>query len=235
MKRNRNWNILFIVVSMMGGIFVVAPLLLRIPLLRNAFAWFLQPLKESGYKSSYIETFGAILGTFLAVAGTLWTQRKIDQAADKKQIKECALVIYYDFEFALKDMTSLMQSYLYSQRTVSNVLLDYSEFVKRQKRYRIYIDDDWIHNVARVSHELSSNEIQRIYKLYGDLCTIKNAFSAYPEGIPEDVAKTVYSLIFHDLCTIVTTLTQPMRSEVTIKEELESLLRRIKEIAQISD
>ena len=234
MKRNRNWNILFTVISILGGIFVVAPLLLRIPLMQDAFAWFLQPLKDSGYKSSYIETFGAILGTFLAVAGTLWTQRKIDEAVDKKEIKECALIIFYDFEFALKDLTKLMQYYQNSQRTISNVLLDYKEFAKRQKRYRIYIDDDWIHNVAKLSHKLSSREIQKIYKLYGDLCTIRNAFNTSSDSLSEDEAKIVYSILWHNLCQMETESEYSLRSKVTMKDDIKQLMDRLREIAQIS-
>lgn len=234
MERNKNWNILFIIISMLGCVFVAAPLLLRIPFVRDLLSWFLQPLKDSGYKSSYIETFGAILGTFLAVAGTLWTQRKIDEASDKKEIKECALIVYYDFEFALKDLVAIMQLYTYSQRTISNVLLDYEEFKKRQKRCRIYIDDDWIHNVARLSHVLASNEIQQIYTLYGDLCTIKTVFNSSADEISEDGAKRAYSVIFH-LCSIERELGHSMPADVKIKKDIVLLMERIKEIAQIKD
>ena len=62
-----------------------------------AASWFLSPLGE--YGSSYIETLGAILGTFLAITGALWTQRKIDEVQDKKELRESALIVYYDFEF----------------------------------------------------------------------------------------------------------------------------------------
>lgn len=48
----------------------------------------LRPLKESEYNICYIETFGAILGTFLAIYGTLWTQRKIDERTAKKNYEK---------------------------------------------------------------------------------------------------------------------------------------------------
>ena len=234
MKKNSNWNILFTVISILGGIFVVAPLLLRIPLMQDAFSWFLQPLKDSGYKSSYIETFGAILGTFLAVAGTLWTQRKIDEAADQKAVKESALIIYYDFEFAFKDLVKLMRLYMNTSQIISNVLLDYRAFAKWRKRCRIYIDEDWIHNVARISHELSSQEVQKIYKLYGDLCTIRNAFNGAAEDISEDDAQIAYSIMFHNLCQIEAGITSPFRPTVDLKEDIKQLMDHLKAIAQIS-
>lgn len=228
-------NILFIVVSILGCAFVVVPVLLRVPFIANVLTWLLRPLKDSGYKSSYIETFGAILGTFLAVTGALWTQRKIDERTDEKELIECALIIYYDFTFALDDLITLMQLYTDTQQTISNVLLDYDEFIKRQGKCRIYIDKDWIHNVAKLSHALPSSYIQNIYKLYGDLSTIKNVFNSSAEVISEDDAKMVYSMIFQGMCNFEAVLRYPLQAKVSLKEDIVLMLEKIKEIAQIDE
>lgn len=218
----------------MGGIFVIAPLLLRIPFIRIIVSWFLQSLGDSGYKSSYIETFGAILGTFLAITGTLWTQRKIDEVTEKKELRESALIVYYDFNFAFNDIITFMQSYLNSQRKISNVIDDLEQYQKKKKKYRIYIDDDWIHNVAKLSHLLTSNEIQMIYKLYGDLNTIKKVFNSTENNISVDEEKSAYSIMFHEICCIETELKRPMYIEVFLKDNIKSVMDKLKEIGHIS-
>ena len=140
MKKDKNE--LYIGICIIVGIFICSPLLLRIPCVRELFSWFLQPLGDSDYKSSYIETFGAILGTFLAVAGALWTQRKIDEAAAQKEVKESALIVYYDFEFAFNDIITFVNAYLASQKKITNVIEAFDDYRKYKKRQCIYIDDD---------------------------------------------------------------------------------------------
>ncbi|WP_202766286.1 hypothetical protein [Clostridium paridis] len=49
---------------------------MRVQIFSGLLSWLLSPLKTTEYKSSYIQTFGAILGTFMAVSGALWTQKK---------------------------------------------------------------------------------------------------------------------------------------------------------------
>ena len=73
MNRKRTPNILFIIVSAISAAFILIPLVLRIEFVYKAVSWFISPLGE--YGSSYIETLGAILGTFLAITGALWTQK----------------------------------------------------------------------------------------------------------------------------------------------------------------
>lgn len=94
MNNKKCRNTFFIIVSIIGVIFIVSPIILRIPIIRAFFSWFLKSLGSSDYKSGYIETFGAILGTFLAVAGTLWTQRKLDEVIFKKELRESEISLW---------------------------------------------------------------------------------------------------------------------------------------------
>lgn len=230
-----NKNNLFVIVSIISGIFIISPLLLRIPFIYGICSWFLQPLGNSGYKSSYTETFGAILGTFLAVTGALWTQKKIDKAAEKKELKESALIVYYDFKFAFSDIITFMKSYLFSQEKVENIIEDFETYKKLRKKYYIYIDDDWIHNVAKLSSSLSSNEIQIIYKLYGDLNTIKKVFNTSINNISDDEEKLAYSKMFNEICNIEFELKNPICIEVSLKENIENIMEKLKVIGDIID
>ena len=137
MNKKKNTNILFMVVSAISAVFILIPLILRIELIYRAVSWFLRPLDEFG--SSYIETLGAILGTFLAVTGALWTQRRIDKVKDEKDLRESALIVYYDFEFAFKDIIRFMMRYLSRQENICNTLNDFVEFRLQKEKAHIYL------------------------------------------------------------------------------------------------
>ncbi len=231
----KNRNILFILVSIIGGMFIIFPLLLRISCIRIAFSYFLEPLGDKGYKSSYVETFGAILGTFLAVTGTLWTQRKIDETTEKKELKESALIVYYDFKFAFNDVTAIVDSYLFSQRKITNVIEDFEKYKKIRRRYRIHMDDNWIHNVAKLSSVLYGEEIQIIYKLYGDLSRIKKVFNSPINEISENEEQSVYSIMFNTICNIEAEFKHPIRIEVTLKDDIKNIMEKLKEIGNVAN
>ena len=226
MNNKRNQNILFIIVCAISAAFVLTPLILRIECIHRMVSWFIGPLGE--YGSSYIETLGAILGTFLAVTGALWTQRKIDEVQYKKELRESALIVYYDFEFVFNDIIRFMSCYLSRQQKVCNTLEDFEQFkkIKEMSHIYIYIDDNWIQNVAKLSYSLSSNEIQQIYKLYGDLNTIKRAFNSSINEMSQDDAKSAYSVMFSDFCSIDSL--SPLM--VSLKENIEQIMKKLKEL-----
>lgn len=233
MKKKENKDTLFVVVCAISAVFVLIPLMLRIECVHRMVSWFISPLGE--YGSSYIETLGAILGTFLAVTGALWTQRKIDEVQYKKELRESALIVYYDFEFAFNDIIRFMDCYSTRQQKVCNTLESFEQFkkIKEMSHMYIYIDDNWIHNVAKLSYLLSSDEIQQIYKLYGDLNTIKRAFNSSINEMSQDDAKSAYSIMFKDFCRISGGLTIPIRFDVVLKENVQLIMNRLKELSGV--
>lgn len=235
MNKNRNSNVLFIIVIAISVAFILIPLTLRIGWIHCIVSCFLSPLGE--YVSSYIETLGAILGTFLAITGALWTQRKIDEAQDKKELRESALIVYYDFKFAFSDIIRFMNCYSTRQQKVCNTLEDFEQFkkIKEISHMYIYIDDNWIHNVAKLSCSLSSNEIQQIYKMYGDLCTIKRVFNSSINEMSQDDAQSAYSIMFNDLCRITGTLTTPINIDVALEEKVQLIMDRLGELSGVEE
>lgn len=235
MNKKRNTNMLFMIVSAISAVFILIPLILRIKLIYKVASWFLSPLGE--YGSSYVETLGAILGTFLAVTGALWTQRKIDEVQDRKELRESALIVYYDFEFVFNDVKRFMSRYMIHQEVVCNTLENFELFkkIKDISHIYIYIDDNWIQNVAKLSYSLSGTEIQEIYKLYGDLNTIKRAFNSSINEMTEDDAESAYSVMFKDICSITGTLTNPMKIDVSLKENVQSIMDRLKDLGDIDE
>ena len=214
-------------------LFLVIPLFSRINWVYDSLSWFLQPLRKSEYKSSYIEIIGAILGTFLAVTGTLWTQRKIDSVMEQKEIQKRALIVYYDFYFAFNGLIDFMKScLLYKKSDILNVIDDWDTYMKFKKKYRIYVDDDWIHNVAELTGQLKNDEIQSIYKIYGDLHTIKRSFNN-SEKLLEENDRLAYNIIFCEICEVEEKQSKPISYDVKLKEDKKVLLERLKKIAQI--
>lgn len=183
---------------------------------------------DTGYKTSYVEAFGAILGTSLAVTGALWAQRKIDETAEREKIKESALVVYYDFDFAFADIIKFMQSYLSVQGKLCDHIEDLDTFRKEKSKYRIYIDDNWIHTVAKLS---GVSEIKRIYELYGDLSTIKGIFDLREGHISEDDANTAYASMLRMTHQKIEPLSRHIK--VTLKEDIKSILDSLRNIANI--
>ena len=125
----------FFISIVLTAIFIFSPLYLRCSWLSGMFSCFLLPLKEQGYKSSYIETLGAILGTFLAITGALWTQRRFEKEMQLKEEEKEAkreaenrrerfLIIYYDFRFVFDDIKNNMFFFQYKKTGTTVNLLD---------------------------------------------------------------------------------------------------------------
>ena len=51
--------------------------------------------------------WGVIIGSFIAIYGALWTQRKIDEKEKKELISKYACVTYYDLYFSLQELIKL--------------------------------------------------------------------------------------------------------------------------------
>lgn len=71
-----------------GGITVMVismPLLLYIPGVKNLVIMFLGALKTTDYKSAYLGILGSVIGSWLAVTGALYTQRKMDEEKERQE------------------------------------------------------------------------------------------------------------------------------------------------------
>lgn len=195
-------NKLFSICIFIALLFLISPLLLRIPWVESMVIYILFALKEEGYKSSYIETIGAIFGTFFAITGALWTQRKIDLKNENRIIKEAAVIVYYDFKFAFDDLFRFEYAYACIKPETDNEYDDLEYFLKYKKDIKICIDPNWICNVAKLCDVLTSEELKLIYKIYGNFETIKCVFEKADKEIDIIMAHRIYHLIHRDLCDL---------------------------------
>lgn len=218
---------LFFTIIIITFIFVSSPYWLKWGNFSKEVSYFLQPLKTEGYKSSYIEMLGALLGTFLAISGALWTQRRDEIKREKQKIKETAVIIYYDFKFAFDDLFKFENAYACISPGIENEYDDVKYFIKYKRNINIYLDSNWISNVAKLCNILSADEIKQIYKIYGDLETIKSIFNQKDEDIDIRMAHKVYNLIQSDLCKLIV---EP-RIETLHRDINEKLMLKLKSIA----
>ena len=71
------------------ALFLLIPLLLKIPFVSCVVSWLMDGFKISDYKSAYLEVLGGIAGSWLAITGAIYTQRKFDDEKEKQsQIAE---------------------------------------------------------------------------------------------------------------------------------------------------
>lgn len=176
--KNRK-SIIFIISFAFAGVFCMSPFIMRISFIKSAAAWFLAPLVESGYKSSYVETIGGIIGTVLAITGTLFLQGMIDKKADEeKRLKEendvryRIIVIYYDLKLALQNISKI-----YNLLIAAAFLVDKNkteEFYNSASKIELYIDNNWIRNVASLHEVFDEKTLEKIFLIYGDISSIRS-------------------------------------------------------------
>ena len=220
-------NVLFFIIVIITGIFISSPWWLESDNLSSEVSNILDTLKTEGYKTTYIESLGAMLGTFLAISSTLWTQRRENKRQKQNIIKEAAVIVYYDFKFVFEDLFEFEKAYACIRPGVENEYDDLGYFLKYKSSIKIYIDSNWIANVAKLCNVLSADEIKQIYKIYGDLETIKEVFDRRDEDIDHDTARKIFILIHRDLCT----LTIDPGIEVSHNDVNKKMMERLEAIA----
>lgn len=178
-----NKNGLFWISLILTILFVISPLILQIPQIKHIVSLFFRALAAETYKSSFMESIGSFLGTALTITGTLFIQKKIDKRTEKdnkakeaNDIRRRIIIIYYDLELAFKEIANI-----YNILIVSAFLTDGDKsknFYDIASKYDLYIDDQWIRNVASLHDVFDQKMLEQIFLIYGDICSINNGLKA---------------------------------------------------------
>lgn len=86
--KSRIKNGIFVVMCIITALFIVMPLFLKFPVVRKSVAWVLSGLKYQEYKSAYLGLTGGLIGSWFAITGAIYTQRKFDRENEQRKIME---------------------------------------------------------------------------------------------------------------------------------------------------
>lgn len=137
-------NFLFGIAVIVAGIIVCTPLILQCDYMSSFISWMILPLKQQGYKSSYFEVIGALVGSFLAITGVVWIQRRIDENKEREDANYNARIIYNDLKS--------IQKYLKDERGSVNIRYFY----------------DWQNVLAKCTF-LKEDDVSYIYIIYDNV------------------------------------------------------------------
>lgn len=165
----------FIFLLIMTAAFVLGPVLLHISLFSDLLADFLSPLVTQEYKSVYLEAISTLMGTFLAIYGALWTQRRIDSKDEVKRKRAALVVVYYDFDFAYEDLKNMFYEKDESNKFHKSEINPKTiiENIVERGTENLFIDEGWIRNVASLSDVFGEADLKKIFEMYGEINTIK--------------------------------------------------------------
>lgn len=75
----------FTIMCVITVVFIILPLVMKIPFVSNLIAWIMSALKYQEYKSAYLGIIGGLVGSWLAITGAIYTQRKFDEERKKEE------------------------------------------------------------------------------------------------------------------------------------------------------
>ena len=151
------------------------------------------------------------------------------------------MIVYYDFAFAFQDIENFLQEY-YSYDFDLNMIRinfddisNYKKYKERKKKYRFYIDAEWIHNIAKLASVLQPEDLKTVYEWYGDLSTVQKVFNALPQDISYGEDKAVYSIMLRKWCREEMSLDGSRTITAALNKEVCDLVHRLSDIGRISD
>lgn len=172
-------NITFLAIGFFIIWVVIIPLILQIPIIKQIISFLFSFTDNIEYKTVYIELTGAIMGSFLAIYGALWTQREIDKKEDNARQKKYACIVYNDLKFAFNDLIKIFDI------TKSNYNLSEfngnesaEKFCKTALGCKLHLSQNWISDVAQLNDVLPQTDIEQLYKFYGKLIDIDRAMQS---------------------------------------------------------
>lgn len=175
------------------------------------------------------------IATLIAVLLTIRSNRREYErkVEDKKnqRIKKSALIIYYDFKFALDNVCEFVKACQNDSaigQSWRDKLLDSETYINQKFRSvfsQLYTDSDWISNVAELQDNSNSIDISKIYEIYGNLVSIRKWLN---KNTP---SSEKYCTAMNAIMSMVnTTSTQP-----TYNNDIQNILTQLKELAGIKD
>lgn len=192
--KNKNYyhskSIIFLTIGIFLLTMCIFPLVFKNPFVKSLIIYLLSFTTNEGYQVAYVEFIGAIIGSFMAICGSMWLQGRKEQKAETNRRKKYACIVYNDLDLAFKDLIKIFRDteIRYGLKTI-NGEAEATMFCEVAVGRKIHLSPNWISDVAQLNNVLSRTEIQTIYKYYGLLIEIDYALQS---GDPNEV-KEIYS------------------------------------------
>lgn len=84
----------FAIMCGITAIFIILPLAMKIPFVSDFIAWIMSALRYQEYKSAYLGIIGGLVGSWLAITGAIYTQRKFDEERKREEKEEKQQELY---------------------------------------------------------------------------------------------------------------------------------------------
>lgn len=81
-------NITFITMCIITILFLSLPFVMKFQVVSNIISWFMSALKYQEYKSAYLGIIGGLVGSWFAITGAIYTQRKFDREKEEQAVVE---------------------------------------------------------------------------------------------------------------------------------------------------
>ncbi|MDR4167154.1 hypothetical protein [Bacillus paranthracis] len=98
--------------------------------------------------------------------------KDLENNRDKEIVRENALIVYYDLQRGISNLRNLYISCLLKGSS--------------PKPNRIYFSEDWIKNVANLRGQLTSQELNKVYKLYEQFYTLQSLLEEFKSNEKND-------------------------------------------------
>ena len=134
---------IFVIITVLiwSVVLILVPVMLKLTWIKQLFLYLLSFTSNADYKIVYVEFWGTIIGSFIAIWGALFVQRKIDKKAELSIKQKYACVIYYDLFFAFKDLKDIFEEtkLVYKLQCFDNKT-DVDKFCEVAKGRKIYLN-----------------------------------------------------------------------------------------------
>lgn len=153
-------------------LFLMSPLLLNCDWFSDSVDSFFESLKYTEYKGAFIGACGGMIGSFLAITGTLWVERRLSKDNEQKEIEKIALILYYDMTLFYQEVTPLATNIAWILGIPDRNLKE-EKYTQFKNQIGVHIHPDWISITASLKGILSQAEIKQIYSFYGCVSDMK--------------------------------------------------------------
>lgn len=179
----------------------------------------------ASFLGSYIGGIATLAAVMLQISYSRFEQEQKEIQDQEERYKRSAFIIYYDFDFAKKDINGFktaltaLPALTASEKDNLDMILDnelntsiqvsISMNIKNFKQ--LYIDPNWVRNVAELQgcQNITEKNIEDIYSVYGYLSSIKQYIDDNNESSlsrAKNAIKEVNKLLFLEEEDIMETL-----------------------------